>query len=128
MSAEIVVADFGIARFEEDELFTAAETRDDARMANFIYAAPEQRIRGGIVDRKADIYALGLILNELFTGALALGTNYKAISSVANDYWYLDDLVEKMLQQDPDLRYHDVEALKKELIARGAESVSMQNM
>jgi hypothetical protein len=33
------------------------------RLANFAYAAPEQRIAGKAVDQPADIYALGLILN-----------------------------------------------------------------
>lgn len=31
---ELVVADFGIARFEEEELYTAVETRDSTRLAN----------------------------------------------------------------------------------------------
>ncbi|MBI3545002.1 MAG: serine/threonine protein kinase, partial [Gammaproteobacteria bacterium] len=58
---ELVIADFGIATFEEEELFTAVETKDNARLANFQYAAPEQRVRGKPVDKRADIYALGLI-------------------------------------------------------------------
>jgi serine/threonine protein kinase len=36
----LLVADFGIAHFEEDELFTAVETKDSDRLANFQYAAP----------------------------------------------------------------------------------------
>ncbi|GAI75838.1 unnamed protein product, partial [marine sediment metagenome] len=60
----LVIADFGIAHFEEDELYTAVETKDSARLANFQYAAPEQRSRGIEPDQRADIYALGLILNE----------------------------------------------------------------
>ena len=123
-----VIADFGIAEFEEEEIFTAVETRDGTRLANFQYAAPEQRTRGKRVDKRADIYALGLILNELFTGELAHGTNYKTIASVTNDYSYLDILVEKMLQQDPASRYNDIDVLKKELIARGEEHVSIQKL
>lgn len=46
-SGSAVIADFGIAHFEEDELYTAVETRNGDRLANFQYAAPEQRIRGG---------------------------------------------------------------------------------
>jgi serine/threonine protein kinase len=97
-------------------------------LANFQYAAPEQRTRGKKIDKRADIYALGLILNELFTAELAHGTNYKTIASVANDYPYLDSLVEKMLQQDPTSRYNDIDEIKKELIARGEEHVSMQKL
>jgi len=46
----LVVADFGIARFEEEELYTAVETKDGSRLANFQYAAPEQRTRGKNID------------------------------------------------------------------------------
>lgn len=125
---DLVVADFGIARFEEDDIYTAVETKEGTRLANFQYAAPEQRIREMVIDKKADIYALGLILNELFTGQLALGTNFKTISSVANGYPYLDILVDRMLQQDPTKRFQNVDEIKKELIARGEQHISLQKL
>lgn len=40
-----VIADFGIAHFQEERLITAVETKDGDRLANFLYAAPEQRVR-----------------------------------------------------------------------------------
>ena len=125
---ELVVADFGIACFEEEELYTTVKTKEGTRLANFRYAAPEQHTRGKVIDSRADIYALGLILNELFTTELALGTNYKTIAAVTKDYPYLDKLVEKMLQQDPAARYNNIEEIKKELVARGEEHVSMQKL
>ncbi|MGR3173229.1 MAG: serine/threonine-protein kinase [Candidatus Scalindua sp.] len=124
----LVVADFGIASFKEEELYTAVETRNDSRLANFQYAAPEQRSRGKDVTGKADIYSLGLILNELFTSELAHGTNYKTIESVSSDYQFLDILVEKMLQQEPSSRYENIEEIKKELISRGDEHISRQRL
>ncbi len=36
---QLVVADFGIARFQEEELFTAVRTKDNSRLANFQYCA-----------------------------------------------------------------------------------------
>jgi serine/threonine protein kinase len=125
---ELVVADFGIARFEEDELFTAVETKDGSRLANFQYAAPEQRSRGRSVDARADIYALGLILNELYTGELAHGTSFKTIGAVSGDYEYLDGIVDGMLKQDPATRFPDIDSVKKELIGRGLEHVSRQKL
>jgi len=124
----LVVADFGIASFKEEELYTAVDTNDDSRLANFQYAAPEQRSRGKDVTKKADIYSLGLILNELFTSELAHGTNYKTIESVSPDYPFLDILVDKMLQQEPSSRYENIEEIKKELIARGDEHISRQKI
>jgi serine/threonine protein kinase len=49
-SDQLTVADFGIAQFEEEELYTLIETTPNRRLANFQYAAPEQRNRGAAVD------------------------------------------------------------------------------
>jgi len=121
------VADFGIAHFEEEELLTAVETRNDERLANFMYSAPEQRARGQRVDGKADIYALGLILNEMLTGAVPQGTAFRKVSDFAPNHAYLDGLIELMLRQDPSQR-PSVDDVKRELIARGNEFLSVQRL
>ncbi len=100
----VVIADFGIAHFSSDNLSTIVETKQTDRMANFQYAAPEQRIKGGVVDGRADIYAVGLILNEMFTHTLPIGSNYKKIGDVNSEYAWLDSVVDTMLQQTPDNR------------------------
>ncbi|MCP4767804.1 MAG: serine/threonine protein kinase [Gammaproteobacteria bacterium] len=105
---ELVLADFGIAEFEKEDLYTAVETKDGTRLANFQYAAPEQRSRGQIVDHHADIYSLGLILNELFTGEIPFGTNFRKISDVTDNYPYLDAIVEKMLEQNLQSRFDSI--------------------
>jgi len=124
----LLVADFGIAHFGEDELLTAVETKDTTRLANFQYAAPEQRARGSKVDLRADIYALGLILNEMFTGHVPSGTGYKTIAQVAADYAYLDDLVTCMLSYDPKDRFGSIEEVKTQLIGRRNEFVTRQRL
>jgi eukaryotic-like serine/threonine-protein kinase len=124
----LVVADFGIARFEEDALYTAVETRDDTRLANFVYAAPEQKNRGKSVDHRADIYALGLMLNELFTGEVPHGTKFRQINGVAIEYSYLDPIVDRMLAQVPAERYESIESIKNDLIARGNEFIALQKV
>ncbi len=124
----LLVADFGIARFEEDELYTAVETKDSARLANFQYAAPEQRSRGLNVDRRADIYALGLVLNEMFTGQVPYGTGYRTIGQSTPDYAYLDELVSVMLRQSPEERFPTIEVIKAQLIGRRKEFVTRQRL
>ena len=124
----LVVADFGIAQFNQEELYTLVETGAADRLANFQYAAPEQRQRGQAIDHRADIYALGLILNELVTGITPLGTGHRTIASVAPEYVYLDELVERMRRQMPGDRPSSIEKVKLELIARGKDFVTQQHL
>jgi serine/threonine protein kinase len=124
----LVVADFGIAQFNQEELYTLIETRATDRLANFMYAAPEQRERGRAADHRADIYALGLILNEMFTGEIPLGSGHKKIATVASEYSYLDALVEQMRRQSPSERPSSVAEIKQQLIARRNDFVSLQRI
>jgi eukaryotic-like serine/threonine-protein kinase len=124
----LVIADFGIARFLEDELYTAVETKAADRLANFLYAAPEQRSRGNAVDQRADIFAVGLILNELFTGQVPHGSGFKTIASVRSEYSYLDGIVESMIRQAPDERPSSIGDVKQLLKLRGADYISQQKL
>jgi len=59
--------DFGVAKvLEEDE--TDSQTRTGARFLSRAYAAPEQ-MRGEHVGTAVDVYALGVLLFELLSGA-----------------------------------------------------------
>lgn len=124
----LVVADFGIAHFEEDEILTAVETKIAARMGNFQYSAPEQRVRGARVDHRADIFSLGLLLNELFTGEIPQGSGYKRIDEVSPQHAYLDGIVESMIQQNPENRPGSISEIKRELIGKKNAFVSMQHL
>jgi serine/threonine protein kinase len=127
-SEDLVVADFGIAHFEEEDLLTAVETRPDERLANFLYAAPEQKIRGRGVDSRADIYALGLILHEMFTGDVPLGTGHRKIADVASAFAYLDALVDLMRRQNPEQRPASIADIKGIVQRYEYEAVSRQHL
>jgi serine/threonine protein kinase len=127
-SDSLVIADFGIARFVKEYLYTIVETKPTNRLANFQYAAPEQKKRGAIVDHRADIYALGLILNEMFTGEVIQGTSFKTISSIEQDWAYLDEAVERMIRFSPDDRFQSIDLIKQNLIACHNEFISRQKL
>lgn len=125
---QIVVADFGIAHFAEEHLQTSIETKPTDRLANWLYAAPEQRVKGGSIDQRADIYALGKILNEMFTGTVPDGVAYKTVSQTVPPYAYLDDLISLMLRQSPEERPTSIDEIKKELMIRGNAFVVRQKL
>jgi serine/threonine protein kinase len=125
---QYVVADFGIAHFSADQLATSVETRPGDRLANFTYAAPEQRTPRALVDHRADIFALGLMLNEMYTGAVPQGEGYRKVGDVAPMHAYLDELVASMIQQSADARPQSIEAIKIELQRRGHEVVQRQKL
>jgi serine/threonine protein kinase len=127
-SEALVVADFGIAHFEEEELLTAVETKPGERLANFLYAAPEQKVRGKSADSRADIYALGLMLHEMFTGDVPLGTGHRRIAEVAPDFGYLDSLIDVMRRQSPNERPTTVADIKGQVQRYQYEAVSLQRL
>jgi len=127
-SATLAIADFGIASFTEDIVATLVETSPRERLANFQYAAPEQRAQGRPVTSLADIYALGLMLNEMFTGEVPYGTEYKLIAKVSKELGFLDAIVGRMLRQAPDERPATVGELKGLLERHQAEAASLQRL
>ncbi|GAB3791334.1 serine/threonine-protein kinase [Nocardioides ungokensis] len=93
-----VLADFGIAHFVDSTLTSAGEL-----VGNRDYRAPEQR-RGQDardVGPEADVYALGLIVNECFTREIPAGPSYRSIETAFPLLSYLDTTVARMLAQIP---------------------------
>jgi serine/threonine protein kinase len=113
----LVVSDFGIAFFAEPLLNTLVETSTGDKLANFDYAAPEQH-RPGRVDQKADVWALGLILNQMFTGHIPSGKGHKLIAHMTQDYAHLDNLVDRMIQFSPEQR-PDISSVRKAARIKG---------
>lgn len=117
-----VIGDFGIAHFMEVDKETSVVTKETSRMANFAYHAPEQTFSSKEkVSPATDIFALGLILNEMFTGIVPSGADYKKIADVDERYSYLDGLVQKMLSQEQGNRHQSIEQLMVDFEARKQE-------
>ena len=122
----LVIGDWGIAHFNVEDLLTAFETKNNFHLGSYQYSAPEQRQKGREVNNRADFFALGKILNEMFTGELYEGTNPKLISTVSPDYRYLDTLVDRVTQQNPNDRPSSSKEIKLSLKVEFNQQVRLQ--
>lgn len=96
----VKLSDFGIAHFCNSEI-----TTKNKRLANFNYHAPEQRIKSvGKIGSHTDIFAAGLILNEIFTNQIPKGKNYLQIQDIYPMWFRLDNIVDEMIEFDPQKR------------------------
>jgi len=125
---ELILADFGVAHFTEDMLATAVDTDPRDRLANFVYSAPEQRRLGGTVDARADLFAVGLIIHELFTGIVPHGTGFTRIATSSPIYAYWDDLIDLLIRHEPADRPSNVGEVRLRLAALHKEGGSRQKL
>ena len=65
LEGEVKIIDFGVARSRAQ----VAAADPGVGFGKFGYMAPEQIIRGRSIDRRTDVYACGVMLWELLTGA-----------------------------------------------------------
>ena len=63
----VKITDFGIARLEKSEL---VKTKDQTFMGTIYYCSPEQLREFRNIDRRTDIFSLGVVLYQLLTGKL----------------------------------------------------------
>ncbi|MBK7857545.1 MAG: serine/threonine protein kinase [Archangiaceae bacterium] len=122
----IKVVDFGIAKAAD----SSVHTRAGVLKGKFAYMAPEQAA-GGRIDRRIDIFALGVVLHELLTGRRLFkrDTDVSTLTAVgqchvdppsdsvegADDA--LDAVVLKALAKRPSDRYQEAEELQLALEA-----------
>jgi serine/threonine protein kinase len=124
------VADFGIAKVVAEDLdqgFTAV----GSLMGSPGYLAPEQTRDSGSVDKRADIYALAVILYEILSGGRAfpeandaLSAKRAALTAPPSLHTVRDDLpdalvraIQKAMSPDIDTRHPDCRALARDVFA-----------
>lgn len=96
-SGRLVLADFGIAHFKDSSL-----TQKGDLLVNRNYLAPEQMAKNNAkgVGKPADIFALGLIITEVFTKQNSRGARHRRVGDIHPFLSDLDLLVERMMLQD----------------------------
>jgi len=101
------ILDFGVAKLLGPVSATATTETGTRTMAGTpLYMAPEQR-RGEPVDARSDLYAAGLVLWEMATGKPPVAG--RGLSGTTSPD--LQRIVEKCLEEDPDLRYQSARDL-----------------
>ncbi len=119
---EPVLTDFGVARIASSTSATASGTI----LGTPAYMSPEQ-VRGEAVDRRSDIYALGIILYEVLAGKLPFNPETDTPASILYKHVHepvpvvpdvspsIQRVVEKSLAKDRDARYQQAGELAADL-------------
>jgi serine/threonine protein kinase len=127
---EVKIIDFGLAK----STLSSAKTNPSIIMGKFLFMSPEQA-RHQRVDRRSDLYAVGLCLYELLFGHSPFESvpPSELMDAVANPSIRplrevmpscpasLSDLVAKALAVDPAQRFQTAEELRGRLVALLAE-------
>jgi len=126
----VKVLDFGLAKLLPGEQFIESSgpepprprTRVGAVVGTPNYMAPEQA-KGGVVDARADIFSLAVVLHEMVTGALPVessGHPQGERPSAPAPSPGLARILGRGLAADPAARYQRIEDLLNHLEALGA--------
>ena len=126
-SGIVKIVDFGVAAVTSD--MTTRLTRVGTVLGTPTYMAPEQ-VRCRTVDARTDIYSLGVIMYEMFTGkkpytgdvmsVLFQHVEGKAVPPRQVDAGIspvLEAIILKAMAVDPDDRFQSIEDLRKSLVA-----------
>lgn len=122
----VKITDFGIAM----ALSATSITQTNSVLGSVHYLSPEQA-RGGMANRKSDIYSLGIVMFELLTGRLpfsgesAVSIALKHLQSETPSLrrWNpsipqsVENIVLKATAKDPFHRYNSVEEMEADLVS-----------
>jgi tRNA A-37 threonylcarbamoyl transferase component Bud32 len=131
------ILDFGLAKLAQDAP-TATTSREQrtspgVAMGTVAYMSPEQ-VRGGELDARTDLFSFGAVLYEMATGRRPFPGNSSAevLTAILRDHPMpasqfnpalparVEEIINKALEKDRDLRYQTAADLRADLVAVGA--------
>ena len=129
------ILDFGLAKMgsviahpADSPTLSSAATQGGLVLGTAAYMAPEQA-RGEMVDHRADLWALGLVLYEMATGTRPMAAVRLRVEQSPD----LERIIAKCLEADRELRYQHASEIRSELerlktqIGFARETVSLKS-
>jgi serine/threonine-protein kinase len=124
----VQIMDFGLAKLRSGGSKITRLTKEGSTVGTAGYMSPEQ-VQGQEADHRSDIFSLGVLLFELFTGELPFKGGHETalmyeivnvdappVSSVNPEInSELDRIVYECLQKDPEERYQSVKEVSRDL-------------
>ena len=117
------MADFGLAKLTgaqpvrdtEAENLVEEEKVDAVSMGTPGYAAPEQFGNEELVDGRADIYSLGVVMYQMLTGGMPVGAFPMPSEINPHIDIRVDEVVMRAMQQDPADRFQSISEISERL-------------
>lgn len=116
---KVKVADFGLARD-----LSAVPNADEPEYGTPDYTAPERLIIGAVVDHRADIYSLGVVIHEMLTGKTPSAAGKDTGKGLPDGF---AGVISKCLMSEPDSRYQKAGEVKIALLTATAEKQQQTN-
>lgn len=119
----VKLCDFGVAKAKANQ----TKTQPGAVKGKFAYMAPEQIRNADDLDRRADVFAAGILFYELLTGVKPFGDELAAVNNIiaanhADPRSHrpeipapLVEVVDRALQKNRDDRYPDAHAMMRDI-------------
>lgn len=119
----VKLCDFGVAKAKANQ----TKTQPGAVKGKFAYMAPEQIQNADDLDRRADVFAAGIMLYELLTGEKPFGDELAAVNAIIalphpdvrtkrpEVPAALAEIIDRALQKNRDQRYPDAHAMKRDI-------------
>ncbi len=117
----IKVADFGLAKNSVGG-GAPSETTAGLVLGSADYAAPESLVAGMVVDHRADLYAVGVMLYYLLTGRVPRGVFPPASEKAPEAGVGFDRVIARAMQQAPERRYASAAAMRADIERAAAEA------